>query len=133
MVTRTGPGVDLPGPLETAGSLRQLPVERTEKLSPADIDEKRFERLHHRTVAGGESRQEPLAENLRILRRGKPEHPVQVAQAISRQAGWKVAQEVEPLVRCPAVGLQSLSPKACLLYTSPSPRDKRQSRMPSSA
>ena len=24
-------------------------------------------------------------------------------------------------------------PKACLLYTSPSPRDKRQSRMPSSA
>ena len=25
------------------------------------------------------------------------------------------------------------SPKNCLLYTSPSPRDKRQSRMPSSA
>ena len=24
-------------------------------------------------------------------------------------------------------------PEACLLYTSPSPRDKRQSRMPSSA
>ena len=27
----------------------------------------------------------------------------------------------------------SESPGACLLYTSPSPRDKRQSRMPSSA
>ena len=26
-----------------------------------------------------------------------------------------------------------LLPKPCLLYTSPSPRDKRQSRMPSSA
>ena len=26
-----------------------------------------------------------------------------------------------------------LLPKTCLLYTSPSPRDKRQSRMPSSA
>ena len=25
------------------------------------------------------------------------------------------------------------NPKVCLLYTSPSPRDKRQSRMPSSA
>ena len=25
------------------------------------------------------------------------------------------------------------APRACLLYTSPSPRDKRQSRMPSSA
>ena len=29
--------------------------------------------------------------------------------------------------------LVELSLKACLLYTSPSPRDKRQSRMPSSA
>ena len=33
-----------------------------------------------------------------------------------------------------AAGLVSqLGPSACLLYTSPSPRDKRQSRMPSSA
>ena len=31
------------------------------------------------------------------------------------------------------VGRTSLPIKACLLYTSPSPRDKRQSRMPSSA
>ena len=30
-------------------------------------------------------------------------------------------------------GLQSVLSLACLLYTSPSPRDKRQSRMPSSA
>ena len=29
--------------------------------------------------------------------------------------------------------LRQTTPKACLLYTSPSPRDKRQSRMPSSA
>ena len=28
---------------------------------------------------------------------------------------------------------QRLTNKTCLLYTSPSPRDKRQSRMPSSA
>ena len=28
---------------------------------------------------------------------------------------------------------ESLIRKSCLLYTSPSPRDKRQSRMPSSA
>ena len=30
-------------------------------------------------------------------------------------------------------GLNLLKPRGCLLYTSPSPRDKRQSRMPSSA
>ena len=29
--------------------------------------------------------------------------------------------------------VESNSPTTCLLYTSPSPRDKRQSRMPSSA
>ena len=29
--------------------------------------------------------------------------------------------------------LNNLTPEVCLLYTSPSPRDKRQSRMPSSA
>ena len=29
--------------------------------------------------------------------------------------------------------LMGLLPSTCLLYTSPSPRDKRQSRMPSSA
>ena len=32
-----------------------------------------------------------------------------------------------------AVAGQTLGVLACLLYTSPSPRDKRQSRMPSSA
>ena len=31
------------------------------------------------------------------------------------------------------LGSELSKPKSCLLYTSPSPRDKRQSRMPSSA
>ena len=33
----------------------------------------------------------------------------------------------------PRVTVVQAVPKGCLLYTSPSPRDKRQSRMPSSA
>ena len=36
-------------------------------------------------------------------------------------------------MRASIVNEKSLSSMACLLYTSPSPRDKRQSRMPSSA
>ena len=32
-----------------------------------------------------------------------------------------------------AMAAYGAGPKTCLLYTSPSPRDKRQSRMPSSA
>ena len=33
----------------------------------------------------------------------------------------------------PPADFETLLPRICLLYTSPSPRDKRQSRMPSSA
>ena len=33
----------------------------------------------------------------------------------------------------PETGLDAIRHIGCLLYTSPSPRDKRQSRMPSSA
>ena len=39
----------------------------------------------------------------------------------------KVAPQVENAINIPLIHI------ACLLYTSPSPRDKRQSRMPSSA
>ena len=53
---------------------------------------------------------------------------------------WKIAQspKIEKLYIAPGnagtsnVG-ENVAIKACLLYTSPSPRDKRQSRMPSSA
>ena len=44
------------------------------------------------------------------------------------------AKLVEGKVRQPgASALNQRQSQACLLYTSPSPRDKRQSRMPSSA
>ena len=36
-------------------------------------------------------------------------------------------------VKTVSVDIDQKSVKVCLLYTSPSPRDKRQSRMPSSA
>ena len=43
--------------------------------------------------------------------------------------------EVEPIAAMPGASRWSSNGwhQACLLYTSPSPRDKRQSRMPSSA
>ena len=39
----------------------------------------------------------------------------------------------EKLTRPDASKVQGVNDKCCLLYTSPSPRDKRLSRMPSSA
>ena len=54
---------------------------------------------------------------------------------------WNHLEEQETLISSPSFGtrrnarvtaLQVLY-EVCLLYTSPSPRDKRQSRMPSSA
>ena len=56
----------------------------------------------------------------------------------------QIIQQIEVLVdelggtmshleRCNSMGRRSKVLEICLLYTSPSPRDKRQSRMPSSA
>ena len=78
--------------------------------------------------------------NKRVLDRARltPEWPVQVESCThhngrvrvicsdERSLGW-VREEAKKLVPGPG------SRKGCLLYTSPSPRDKRQSRMPSSA
>ena len=41
--------------------------------------------------------------------------------------------EVGDMARRLATGLRSLGLRDCLLYTSPSPRDRTRSRMPSSA
>ena len=51
------------------------------------------------------------------------------------RAGSKVVKAVVPLSEMfgYVTSLRTLSSGSCLLYTSPSPRDKRQSRMPSSA
>ena len=46
--------------------------------------------------------------------------------------GWSVWLERRRLFRV-AEPLGSLQPCTCLLYTSPSPRDRQKSRMPSSA
>ena len=52
---------------------------------------------------------------------------------------WGISEEVGKNIRLLEMfglpGLKNLNQyyKICLLYTSPSPRDKRQSRMPSSA
>ena len=62
-----------------------------------------------------------------------PKHALLVAleEAIVEQRGGGPASVTEVF----AAGMSAVeaSSKRCLLYTSPSPRDKRQSRMPSSA
>ena len=50
----------------------------------------------------------------------------------SRYSVWPSAYASGALVKCRKVGAANWG-NNCLLYTSPSPRDKRQSRMPSSA
>ena len=58
------------------------------------------------------------------------------AQMYKGNANWAPIAEVKNNQRMyiPVFGNGDVdSPEACLLYTSPSPRDKRQSRMPSSA
>ena len=58
---------------------------------------------------------------------GFEEISIELTDAVMEEAAKYAAEVLSPLN---AVGDRE---GACLLYTSPSPRDKRQSRMPSSA
>ena len=70
---------------------------------------------------------------LRKIPKGKVKTYLEVAKAIGKPRAFRAVAN--------AVGKNPYPPKipchrvirSCLLYTSPSPRDKRQSRMPSSA
>ena len=51
-----------------------------------------------------------------------------------RYAGWAAgAQHTMLYARLSSINSEAVAQKICLLYTSPSPRDQRGSRMPSSA
>ena len=60
------------------------------------------------------------------------EKPSRILRA--RRLGYKAKQGIIVVrMRVGTGGMRRKRPTGCLLYTSPSPRDKRQSRMPSSA
>ena len=68
----------------------------------------------------------------------EPHYPMQLADLIgvSQQAIKKHLRELENgnfVAKLKVPSEKGGPPRTCLLYTSPSPRDKRQSRMPSSA
>ena len=124
-----------------ADALSRYPVDPTERTShisaaiaviPADLET--FSEL-----ASADPTYKPLLDAVRNL----SAHQL-------RQQGGPVAKDYlsvwnrlsitevtsKPLVTLDTdrlVAPSSLRPRICLLYTSPSPRDKRQSRMPSSA
>ena len=50
-----------------------------------------------------------------------------------REIGIPDIRGTSSLIENPPLAVPTYPPVTCLLYTSPSPRDKRQSRMPSSA
>ena len=46
---------------------------------------------------------------------------------------WPAPMKMSSVQQCPSCGAPKGRPDICLLYTSPSPRDRQKSRMPSSA
>ena len=52
---------------------------------------------------------------------------------VGERLGESLAKVVEHQKNIRNLGVIEITVSTCLLYTSPSPRDKRQSRMPSSA
>ena len=88
-------------------------------LSSVIIDQSEIEHVKHVKYLGLY-----IDNNLRF-----DEHINRVSSKIARSLG--VMNRIEELV--PVSISKILYFSLCLLYTSPSPRDKRQSRMPSSA
>ena len=82
--------------------------------------------------------EENLSEGTRKLAKEKPQEMVRFVHAIyprtTHMVGAKLAKNM-PVASCKVEveAKRLVSESGCLLYTSPSPRDKRQSRMPSSA
>ena len=77
------------------------------------------------------------AETLRqaFRRQSKALHPdtTQLPPEQASVAFQQLKESYDVLLRQSQAPINLGAPTACLLYTSPSPRDKRQSRMPSSA
>ena len=69
-----------------------------------------------------------VEHNLDIIRHA--DHIIDLGPSGGKHGGKIIAEGTPSQV---ATVKNSLTGKCCLLYTSPSPRDKRQSRMPSSA
>ena len=80
-----------------------------------------------------------ILEELVLLARERKNNPVQGSYTHKlledkTLAKEKVLEEVNELIEAVEENSNKIHESAdCLLYTSPSPRDKRQSRMPSSA
>ena len=78
---------------------------------------------------GASSKNEGPAVRIDSIRPEKPEEIEAYEVKVSKSA-YKKTLKASALNR---VRLVEVFNRGCLLYTSPSPRDKRQSRMPSSA
>ena len=69
---------------------------------------------------------------LRLHQRKRTWTPVQVSAGTLLSGGEDVIKRALAL-RCLEIPVGDFINEACLLYTSPSPRDRQKSRMPSSA
>ena len=68
------------------------------------------------------------------VRRGKSQKPPIVNRTSARLSGTRRSPRHAPRSRVASLKRpDKYDPKSCLLYTSPSPRDRQKSRMPSSA
>ena len=123
---------------EVEGAIGHLTLNRPQKLNPlsrealAEIAEaaRWFDTNPDVkvVVVGGAGRAFSAGADLGTFQ-GQPEGDLRAAA----DQGRLMAEAVESMRAVTIAAIQGWCVGGCLLYTSPSPRDKRQSRMPSSA
>ena len=64
--------------------------------------------------------------NLNLLGEREPQH-------YGKQTLEDINQALKNIASAKSIQLETMQSNSCLLYTSPSPRDRQKSRMPSSA
>ena len=96
--------------------------------------------MRRRTFAGQDEVQQISSSLSNEFAGGYPIRPMSWAESIAKRSvspqgeGASPSAEIaKPMGQQPISWLASIGKQPCLLYTSPSPRDQRGSRMPSSA
>ena len=120
------------GGLVSTSALSELGIEPTQKTFDSTIDSALIYAPNGKHIEINSKKQKVIVVNRRELDKQVARQAEQAGAEIRVKTGFNEKTKLGVKTTDGEIGCKILV-DCCLLYTSPSPRDKRQSRMPSSA